>query len=185
MLVAEYLQIAHHYFGPGLWLVLAMLAVELVNLLTLRKLNALGIAPRAPEGLPGILFSPLLHSDVGHFLANFPPVVLLCFVLGQLMPTQFWWIVGAIVLGTGGLVWLFARRQIHVGASGLIYGLFGFLTLHGYFSGNVVHLVIGAALLVLYSGFLWGVLPGKARVSWESHLAGLVVGAALAWWNRF
>ena len=174
-----------HYFGPGLWLVLALIAVEFINLLTLRRLNSFGIVPREPAGLPGILVSPLLHADLKHFLANFPPVVLLCFVLGQLMPTQFWWIVAAVVLGTGALVWLLARGQTHIGASGLIYGLFGFLILHGYRSGNILHLIIGVALLLLYAGLLWGVIPNTTRTSWESHLAGLLVGSSLAWWRIF
>lgn len=108
--------------GPGLYLLLAMLAVELVNLLALRKLNGMGIVPREPASLAGIVAAPFLHDDLRHFAANIVPLALLAFLLGRLQPLQFWWITAAIVLGTGLLVWLLARRRNHFGASGLIYG---------------------------------------------------------------
>lgn len=167
--------------GPGLHLILAMLAVELVNLLAFRKLNTLGIMPREPASLAGIAIAPFLHSDLKHFLANFLPLCVLAFLLGRLMPSIFWWITGAIALATGLLVWLLARRLNHLGMSGVIYGLFGFLTLHGFLSDQVLYMAVSMALLALYSGVLWGALPTTARTSWESHLAGLLVGLGLAW----
>lgn len=171
----------HRLIGPGFYLILAMLAVEFVNLLAFRKLNGMGIVPREPASLGGIVVAPFLHSDLKHFFANFLPLCVLAFLLGQLMPANFWWITGGIALGTGLLVWLLARRLNHLGMSGVIYGLFGFITLHGFLANNLLYLALSAALLVLYSGILWGALPTTARTSWESHLAGLVVGLGLAW----
>lgn len=121
-------ELLHSLIGPGLYLILAMLAVEFVNLLAFRKLNGMGIVPRQPGGLPGIVVSPFLHGDLKHFFANFLPLCVLAFLLGRLMPAQFWWVTGAIARGTGALVWLLARRLNHLGMSGVIYGLFGFLT---------------------------------------------------------
>lgn len=185
MTATELLTFALRHYGPGLWLVLAMIAAELVNLVTLRRLNRLGIVPREAAALPGILLSPLLHNDLRHFLANFLPLLVLCFALGRLMPLQFWWIIAALVAGTGMLVWLLARRCLHLGASGLIYALFGFLTLQGFLGGHMLYLLVSIVLLALYSRLLWGVLPTTARTSWESHLLGLVTGLALAWGKVF
>lgn len=185
MTASELLTTSLRYYGPGLWLLLAVVAVELLNLLALRKLNGLGILPREPAGLPGILLSPLLHNDVRHFLANLLPLTVLCFALGQLLPGKFWWVVAALVTGTGALVWLLARRRVHMGASGLIYGLLGFLVLRGFLTGDLLWMAASAGLFLLYSGVLWGVLPTTARTSWESHLFGLAVGLALAWWRVF
>jgi len=181
--VLQALHAGRYHFGPGFWCVLALLATELANLLTLRSLNALGIRPREASGLPGIVLSPLLHADIRHFAANFPAAVVLCFALGQLMPAQFLPLLAAMVLATGTLVWLLARRQVHVGASGVIHALFGFLTLHGFLAGDLLHAGVAAALLMLYSGILWGIIPKTAQTSWESHIAGLAVGLALAWWE--
>ena len=181
----DFLRTAEHYLGPVVWLLTLLLLAELVNLVSLRKLNALGIRPREVAGLPGILLSPLLHLDLAHFGANVVPLALLSFALGQLMPAHFWWILCELVVGTGLAVWLLGRGCLHVGASGVVFGLFGFLTVHGFSSGNLLHFSVALLLLAMYAGLLWGVLPTTARTSWESHLAGLCVGAGLAWWRVY
>jgi membrane associated rhomboid family serine protease len=183
MSVAELFDLSLRYYGPGLWLLLAVAVAELLNLVLLRKLNAFGIVPREVSGLPGIVLGPLLHMDFRHFCANLLPLGVLGLLLGRLMPEHFWRLVGAIVAGGGLLVWGLARRRNHLGASGLVYGLLGFLTLHGFLAGDWVSLGLSVLLLVLYSGLLWGVLPTAARASWESHLFGLGVGLGLAWWR--
>lgn len=185
MPLPDALDLALRYYGPGLWLLLAVVAVELLNLLSLRKLNGFGIVPREAAGLPGILLSPLLHMDLRHFFANLVPLFILCFAMGRLLPQSFWVITAAIVLGTGLLVWLLASRSNHIGASGLIYGLLGYLVLHGFLADNLLYFAVSIVLLLLYSGLLWGVLPTTARTSWESHLFGLAVGLALAWFHPF
>lgn len=181
----EYLQVARRHFGPGLYLVLAVVLAELLNLITFRKLNKLGIVPREPGSVAGIVLAHLLHSDFRHFLANLAPLTVLAFLLGQWRPGNFWWVAGCIALASGALVWLLARRGNHLGASGLVYGLFGYLALGGFLSGKLLYVAVSAVLLVLYSGILWGALPLQARASWESHLAGLCTGLALAWFRVF
>lgn len=173
----------HRLLGPGLYLLLALLAVELVNLLCGRRLNGWGIVPRTPAALGGLVAAPFLHADLRHFLANFVPLVLLTALLGHLLPERFWLLTAGIGLGSGLGVWLCARRCVHLGASGLVYGLVGYLTLHGLLAGRLGALLVSLLLLALYSGLLWGLLPTTARRSWESHLAGLAVGLALAWWR--
>jgi len=86
---------------------------------------------------------------------------------------------GVIGIG-GGLVWLFGSTAIHIGASGLIFGWFGFLVARGLVDRSLV--TLGAALLTgfLYGSILWGVLPGQPGVSWEGHLFGAIAGAVAA-----
>lgn len=185
MTLTDALDLAARHYGTGLWLMLAVIGIELLNLVCFRKLNGLGIVPREAGGLPGILCAPFLHTGLAHFLANLVPLLILCFLLGKLQPARFWEITSALVLGTGALVWLLARRVNHIGASGLIYALLGYLTLHGFLADDLLALGASVVLLVMYSGLLWGALPGTARTSWESHLFGLGVGLALAWWQIF
>ena len=40
-----------------------------------------GVLPRNFNGLIGILFSPLIHSDVNHLLSNSLPVIILCLLI--------------------------------------------------------------------------------------------------------
>jgi membrane associated rhomboid family serine protease len=80
-----------------------------------------------------------------------------------------------IVLGGAG-VWLLGLSAVHVGASGLIFGYFGFLLTHGWYSRNRVALLVGILTLLLYGSMLWGVVPTRLPVSWEGHLFGLLAG---------
>lgn len=85
------------------------------------------------------------------------------------------------VLSLGGaLVWLLGSSAIHVGASGLVFGWFGFLTSRGLVDRSPV--TLGAAILVglIYGSIVWGVRPGQPGVSWEAHLFGAIAGAVAA-----
>ncbi|WP_290900126.1 rhomboid family intramembrane serine protease [Hoeflea sp.] len=75
---------------------------------------------------------------------------------------------------------LHGSSAIHIGASGLVFGWFGFLVVRGLVDRSPI--TLGAALLVgvLYGSLLWGVLPGQPGVSWEAHLFGAIAGAAAA-----
>jgi membrane associated rhomboid family serine protease len=91
----------------------------------------------------------------------------------------------AVVIGLGGgLVWLFGGSAIHIGASGLIFGWFGFLVARGLVDRSLITLGAALAVGLLYGSILWGVLPGQPGVSWEAHLFGAIAGAAAAFLVR-
>ena len=81
-------------------------------------------------------------------------------------------------------VWFGAREAYHIGASGVIYGLSSFLFFSGVFKKDTRLLAISLLVVFLYGSMIWGVLPFDAQISWESHLAGLVVGFLLAFYYR-
>jgi membrane associated rhomboid family serine protease len=82
---------------------------------------------------------------------------------------------------TGGLTWLFARNASHIGASGLIFCFFGYIASLAYFRRTFGTLVLSALCVLLYGGMIKGIVPTSTPISWESHLAGLLSGIALAW----
>ena len=86
----------------------------------------------------------------------------------------------AVYVGPGIAVWLFGRPSLHLGASGLVYGLVGYIFVAGVIRRD--RRAIAAALLVsfLYGALVWGGFPLKVGVSWETHLAGAAIGVALA-----
>ena len=156
-------------------------ALQVVNWITGYGLNpAFGLIPRHGSGLDGVIAMPLLHGSFSHLMANTPPLL----VMGGLLvatTTRALLSVNAVVIGLGGgLVWLFGGSAIHIGASGLIFGWFGFLIARGLVDRSPI--TLGAALVVgvLYGSILWGVLPGQPGVSWEAHLFGAIAGAAAA-----
>ena len=160
-------------------------AIQVVNWITGYGLNpAFGMIPRYFGGLDGIIAMPLLHGSFAHLMANTPPLL----VMGGLMvatTTRALLPMNAVVIGLGGaLVWLFGSSAIHIGASGLIFGWFGFLVVRGLVDRSLI--TLGAALVVgvLYGSILWGILPGQPGVSWEAHVFGVVAGAAAAFLVR-
>ena len=166
-------------FVGGLW------ALQAVNWATGYRLNALfGLIPREAGGLDGIAGMPLLHGSFDHLMANTPPLLVMGALLAATATRALVAVNAVIVAGGGALVWLFASPAIHIGASGLVFGWFGFLTVRGLVDRSPV--TLGAALVVgvLYGAMIWGVLPGRAGVSWEAHLFGFVAGAAAAWLIR-
>jgi len=141
-----------------------------------------GIKPLTVVGLPGILLSPLVHSDWDHFFANAIPLL----VLGT---SLFYFYRGIsvkvfvfIYLLTGLWVWLGARDAWHIGASGVIYGLAAFLVAGGFLRNYIPLMAISLMVIFAYGGMIWGIFPLKWDVpySWESHLWGSVAGIILA-----
>ncbi len=142
------------------------------------------IYPRHTSALPGILFAPLLHSNFAHLVSNSLPVFLAILALFGNYPKVAWRVLVLAWLGTGTLVWLVARPSWHLGASGVLYALLSFLLLSGFLRRDMQSVGISLALVFLYGGFVFGVIPDKPGVSWESHLGGVLMGIGLAWWLR-
>ncbi len=139
-----------------------------------------GIRPRAWSGLPGIVLAPLVHGDLAHLAANALPLLIVGTAMLYLYPDAASVVLPAVYFGPGVAVWLAGRDSVHVGASGLAYGLVAYV----FVAGLIRHdrRAIAASLLVafLYGTLVWGVLPIKVGVSWETHLAAAVISVALA-----
>jgi membrane associated rhomboid family serine protease len=166
-------------FVAMLWL------LQVVNWITGYGMNpTFGLIPRDLGGLDGIIAMPFLHGSFAHLMANTPPLL----VMGALLvatTTRALLPVNAMVIGLGGgLVWLFGNSAIHIGASGLIFGWFGFLVVRGLVDRSLITLGAASVVGVLYGSILWGVLPGQTGVSWEAHLFGAIAGAAAAFLVR-
>lgn len=165
----------------GLFALLTLL--ELINLLTGRVLSQFAIYPRTIFGLSGIIVSPFIHGSIWHYVSNLVPVCLFSFLVLQYGRSRFIAVSLFIILLTGGLVWLLGRSSFHLGASGLIYGYFGFLLLAGFLSKRPKLILISLLVGFFYGGMIFGVLPIRSFISWESHLFGLISGliAAKLW----
>jgi membrane associated rhomboid family serine protease len=139
-----------------------------------------GIFPLLLKGLRGIIFSPLIHASFEHLAANTFPLFILTFSLFFFYRKSAYVIFVLIYLLSGCFVWLFGREALHIGASGIIYGLAAFLFLSGILSYNVRLLTISLIVAMIYGYMFWGIFPIKPEISWESHLWGGVSGFGLA-----
>lgn len=156
------------------------------------SLAVFGIFPRQVDSLPGVLLAPFIHVDGGHFMMNAVPLVILGVAVFLFYPRIGKQVFVFSLLMTGLGVWLFARdhRVPHVGASGVVYSLAGFLFLSGLFRRDVQSLVVSLLIAFLDVTFygtatIEGMLPSVAsNISWESHLIGGVVGGICAFYYR-
>lgn len=167
-------------FKIALGFVAVIWLIDIANWALHLELQRFGIRPRQLAGLPGILLAPLLHSGPSHLAANSLPLLVLGTGMLYLYPNSALRVIPAVYLGAGVAVWLFAGNGVHVGSSGLLYGLLGYV-----FMAGVIRLdrrAIAASLLVafLYGSLVWGVVPIRPGISWETHLAGALIGLALA-----
>ena len=170
--------------GRQLQLALAILLVitglEIINLMTGRVLNQWGNIPRETEALVGILAGPFLHGSILHYFSNIVPLAVFLFLMQHYGHRRFILSSLLIILSTGLLVWLFGRTAIHIGASGVLYGYFGFLLVAGFLSRRPSQIMVSLFVGVFYGGMIFGVLPSGPFISWESHLFGFISGIIVA-----
>ena len=156
--------------------------LEIIDTFFLRgTLDFYGIRPRSLIGLRGILFAPFLHGGLAHVAANTVPFLTLGWLI-MLRETSEFFVVSLITMLVSGFgVWLAAPPySIHIGASGLIFGYFGFLLLRGYFERSFAAILFSLIVGLLYGGIIWGVLPLQYGISWQGHLFGFIGGAFAA-----
>jgi len=85
-----------------------------------------------------------------------------------------------IILVGGAALWIVGRTANHAGASGLVFGYFGYLSARGFFKKDIASIVVSAVTLFAYGGLLWGLAPTLSQVSWEGHLCGFFAGILAA-----
>lgn len=172
----------------------ALISASIVVLLWLVKaaeaafgisFSSFGILPLQITGLKGILFAPLLHGSIAHLVSNSVPLFLLSAALFYFYRSHAWQIFILSWLVTGLWVWLFARgSSYHIGASGVVYALTAYHFVSGIIRKEPKLIAFTLLVTFLYGSFVWGIFPDfalKERISWESHLMGMIAGVVLAW----
>jgi membrane associated rhomboid family serine protease len=145
------------------------------------SLIPLGIFPRKISGLIGIITAPLIHADFNHLISNSLPLLFLGLGISYSYPASSKKLFFGVYILHGVLVWIVARQAYHIGASGLIYGFVSFLFFSGIIRRDNRSIALALIVTFLYGGLAWGVLPGKAEISWESHLFGSLAGILFAY----
>ena len=161
-------------------LVFLMWFVFAIGLILPFDLAFMGIYPRSISGTIGILFAPLIHGDIIHLISNTIPLLFLGTILFLFYDRIAKRVLIQCYFITNFLVWIFARPSLHIGASGLVYGIAAFLIFFGVFRKDFRSILISLVILLMYGGLIYGVLPQQEGISWESHLLGGIVGAFTA-----
>jgi membrane associated rhomboid family serine protease len=177
-------RIVRHALFVSVSFVVVLWLVKLIEYEYQLDFSSWGILPLAINGLRGIIFSPFIHANFEHLIANTLPLFILTFSLFFFYRKSSYTIFLLIYLLSGFFVWLGGREAFHIGVSGVIYGLAAFLFLSGIISFNIRLLTISMVVSLIYGGMFWGIFPVKPEISWESHLWGGISGLALAWFYR-
>lgn len=169
----------------GLKLVGAMVALmwvsETIDVVLGGRLDGLGIEPRDLDGLLGVVLAPFLHVGLGHLLANTFPFLVMGGVIALAGAVRVMAVSVIVGLISGLGTWLIAPEStVHVGASGLVFGFATYLVARGVFNRDLLQLVVGAVVVLVFGTVLLGGLVPQQGVSWQAHVFGVAGGLAAA-----
>jgi membrane associated rhomboid family serine protease len=158
-----------------------MWVLEVIDQVSGGDLEQYGIEPHDPDGLIGIVTAPFLHAGYGHLIGNTIPFLVLgaTIALSGLARVAATTAIVALVGGLG--TWIVAPSGTdHIGASGVVFGYATYLIARGAFSRNLLHLLVGVAVVGVYgTTLLFGLAP-RDGISWQGHLFGGIGGLVAA-----
>jgi membrane associated rhomboid family serine protease len=144
-----------------------------------------GIYPDNVGKVEDIFTAPFLHVSWQHIEGNSVPLFVLGVLAAYRSIPRFLFVSLIVAVTSGMAVWLFqSSHTVTVGASGLIFGYFGYVLLRGFFDRSLVDIGVGLVAGVLYWTILQVAIPGTPGVSWIGHVGGLVGGVLAAWLLR-
>jgi membrane associated rhomboid family serine protease len=157
--------------------------IQVINWADSYDLNArFGIWPHADSHLGDIFTSPLLHFNWQHLEGNSIPFLVLGFLAAYRGLMRFVAVTLIVAITSGLAVWFFqSSSELTVGASGLIFGYFGYVLVRGLFDRNLVDVIVGVLAGIAYAGILAVAIPGNPGISWIGHAGGLAGGVLAGW----
>ncbi|MFE0508894.1 rhomboid family intramembrane serine protease [Streptomyces sp. NPDC058964] len=135
--------------------------------------------------LPDILAAPFLHWSWAHIESNSGPLFVFGFLAAYRGVVRFLGLSLLVAVTSGLTVWFLEGGDVRtVGASGLIFGYFGYVVVRGLFDRHLIDTLIGIVMAASFAYMLTVAVPGTPGVSWLGHLGGLIGGLAGAWLFR-
>lgn len=148
---------------------------------TQQSLSSFGNFPRKVEQIYGIFTMHFLHGDWQHLFNNSVPMVVLGWAIFYFYRPSAIKIYGWSLVLTGLWVWIAARPNYHIGASGMVYAFASFVFFSGVIRRNANLAALSLMVVFIYGSLVWGIFPIDPQISWEGHLFGGVAGLLLAY----
>ncbi|MET7476725.1 rhomboid family intramembrane serine protease [Streptomyces sp. NPDC005648] len=163
------------------WVALLWL-LEVVDVVSGHALDGLGIMPRRASELVDVVPAAFIHFGFAHVASNSIPLLVMGFLAALGGLRRFAAVCAVIIVADGLGVWLISPANSNTaGASGLIFGLFGFLLVTGFVERRPLGIVVGLLVGAIWgTSILLGLSPLQTGVSWQGHLVGLIAGVAAA-----
>ena len=115
-----------------------------------------GILPRDPGRLGDFFTAPFLHASWNHIEGNSVPLFVLGVVAAYRGLVRFFAMSVIVAITSGLAVWLFqSGSSVTIGASGIIFGYFGYVLVRGIFDRNWLDLAVGLLAGAAYWTASW------------------------------
>jgi len=140
-----------------------------------------GIQPRDIGSLPDILTAPFLHVSWAHIEGNSGPLFIFGFLAAYRGVTKFYGVTALVILTSGLGAWLTGSTgSVSAGASGVVFGYFGYIMVRGFFDRHAIDMLVGAVMALCFA-YQFSVLLPQQGISWQAHIGGLVGGVLAGW----
>ena len=182
---ADILAVARKAFFVMVGVLVVIWAIQIVNWADGYRLSVeYGIKPRDVGSLPYILTAPFLHFSWTHIEGNSGPLFIFGFLaayrgIGKLAAVTL-----IVVLTSGLAAWFFeAPGSVGAGASGVVFGYFGYIMVRGLFDRHGIDVLIGAVMALCFA-YQFSVLVPQQGIGWQAHIGGLAGGIIAGWLLR-
>jgi membrane associated rhomboid family serine protease len=143
-----------------------------------------GIIPRDVSRLPEILSAPFLHFSWTHIEGNSGPLFIFGFLAAYRGLGKFALVSLVVVLTSGFAAWFFeSSGSVGAGASGVVFGYFGYIIVRGLFDRRAIDVIIGAVMALCFA-YQFSVLLPHQGIGWQAHVGGVVGGVLSGWLFR-
>jgi membrane associated rhomboid family serine protease len=140
-----------------------------------------GIRPRDISSLPNVFSAPFLHFSWAHIEGNSGPLFIFGFLAAYRGVKKFVYVTILVVLTSGLTAWIAEpANTVGAGASGVVFGYFGYVMVRGFFDRHPIDMIIGAILALCFA-YQFTVLLPHAGIGWQAHIGGLAGGVAAGW----
>jgi membrane associated rhomboid family serine protease len=143
-----------------------------------------GIKAHDLAGLPDIITAPFLHFSWAHIESNSGPLFIFGFLAAYRGVGKFAALTGLVVLTSGLAAWFFeGSGVVGAGASGVVFGYFGYIMVRGFFDRHVIDMVVGVVMALCFA-YQFTVLLPHVGIGYQAHIGGLVGGILGGWLLR-
>ena len=140
-----------------------------------------GIRPRDISSLPNVFSAPFLHFSWAHIEGNSGPLFIFGFLAAYRGVKKFVYVTILVVLTSGLTAWIAEpANTVGAGASGVVFGYFGYIMVRGFFDRHPIDMIIGAIMALCFA-YQFTVLLPQAGIGWQAHIGGLAGGVAAGW----
>jgi membrane associated rhomboid family serine protease len=140
-----------------------------------------GIRPHDLGRLPEIFTAPFLHFNWAHLEGNSGPLFIFGFLAAYRGVRKFLGVTLMVAITSGLAAWIFeSPDSIGAGASGVVFGYFGYIIVRGIFDRHLNDLMLGLVMALCFAYQFSVLLPARG-IGWQAHIGGVAGGVAAGW----